>query len=124
MSASAADPPLPSVGTREREAERAGGTWQRAIPSKAVEMVEELLRNGADPNTSEEGGLTALQLAVVRSCPVAVVASLLRAGADPDAPGPRGSALQLAGRGCRLPRALPAKCAAGAGQAECRLPVE
>jgi hypothetical protein len=57
--------------------------------------VRSRVRQGADPNSIDDGGSPALALAVTNKCPLPLLQALLLAGADPDAAGPTGSPLQV-----------------------------
>ena len=69
---------------------------QRAIPDKNSSMVEELLREGADADHTDETGTPALLLAINKRCPHQIINSLLKHGADPDLAGPTQTPLQAA----------------------------
>jgi len=49
------------------------------------EIVKLLLKSGADPNASDDNGISVLQTAVISGSSVEVIKALLEAGADPDA---------------------------------------
>jgi hypothetical protein len=60
---------------------------QRAIPDKNTNMVEDLLREGADADHPDESGAPALLLAINKRCPHQIISALLKHGADPDLSG-------------------------------------
>jgi len=68
--------------------QRANQYLQRAVADKNASMVDELLREGADADNSDESGTPALLLAITKRCPHQIVTSLLKHGADPDLAGP------------------------------------
>jgi hypothetical protein len=70
-----------------------------AISWKKFRMAEWLLKNGADPNTTDPRGNTPLLYTVKKKYPVEVIKVLLKHGADPDHKNPKGeSALKIAAR--------------------------
>lgn len=58
-------------------------------------MVNEFLKEGADPNVTDESGNPAILVAINKKCPVEIVGALLRAGADPDVSPDKLSPLQV-----------------------------
>eukprot|EP00960_Hanusia_phi_P037273 752839-Hanusia_phi.AAC.3 len=69
---------------------------QRAIPARDLNLVNEFLKEGADPNITDDSGNSALLVAINKKCPVEIIGALLRAGADPDVSPDKLSPLQAA----------------------------
>jgi len=70
-----------------------------AVRQDDVELVERLLKTGADPKAANRYGVTPLHLAAVNGSAV-LIERLLKAGADPNAPGADGeTALMSVARG-------------------------